>query len=105
MAQGSLDLPPIVIRSSKRTSSLLLLIAAVFVAIGVGMLRDPTQNPAIGYLEIIFFGAGIPIFGWRLSPPDLLTVAPDGIISPGAACCEPFTGHGTTFKTFAPTLL
>jgi len=41
MAQGSLDLPPIVIRSSKRTSSLLL-IAAVFVAIGVGMLRDPT---------------------------------------------------------------
>jgi len=42
MAQGSLDLPPIVIRWSKRTSSLLLLIAAVFVAIGVGMLRDPT---------------------------------------------------------------
>jgi hypothetical protein len=56
MVQGSLDRPPIVIRSSKRISSLLLLIAAVFVAIGVGMLRDPTQNPAIGYLKIFFRG-------------------------------------------------
>jgi hypothetical protein len=79
MMQGSLDLPPIVIRSSKSTSLLLLLIAVVFVAIGVGMLRDPTQTPAIGYLEIVFFGAAIPIFGWRLVRPDVLAVAPDGI--------------------------
>ena len=79
MVQGSLDLPPIVIRSSKRTSSLLLLIAAVFVAIGVRMLRAHLRIPRSAISRSFFSGAGIPIFGWRLIPPDLLTVAPDGI--------------------------
>lgn len=77
--QGSLDLPPIVIRSSIFTSLLMLLIAMIFVAIGVWVLRDPTENHTMAYLLIAFFGAGIPLFGWRLVRPDVLTVAPDGI--------------------------
>jgi hypothetical protein len=41
MVQGSLDLPPLVIRSSRGTSLLLLLlIAVVLVVIGAGMQRD-----------------------------------------------------------------
>jgi hypothetical protein len=77
--QGSLDQPPIIIRSSRNTALLMLLIAFGFVAIGVRMLRDPKINPVIGYLEIAFFGAGIPIFGCRLVRPDVLTLTPDGI--------------------------
>jgi hypothetical protein len=96
MVQGSLDLPPLVIRSSRGTSLLLLLIAVVLVVIGAGMQRDPTQNPAIGYLEIIVFGAGIPIVGWRLIRPDLLTVTPDGITWRGVL--RTVHWHGMTFK-------
>ena len=78
--QGSLDQPPIVIRSSQQTSGLMLLASIVFVAGGVLVARDPTQNPVMGYLGIAFFGAGIPLFAYRLIRPDVLTVAPDGII-------------------------
>jgi len=78
--QGSLDQPPIVIRSSQTTSLWMLLISIAFVASGVLIVRDPTQNPVMGYLGIAFFGAGIPLFGYRLIRPDVLTVSPDGII-------------------------
>jgi hypothetical protein len=77
--QGSLDQPPIVIRSSQKTSLWMLLASIVFVAGGVLIARDPTQNPVMGYLGIAFFGAGIPLFAYRLIRPDVLTVAPDGI--------------------------
>jgi hypothetical protein len=79
MVQGSLDQPPIVVRSSRSTSFLMLIISVAFVAAGVGILRDPHQNHAMGYLGIAFFGLGIPIFAWRLVRPDILTLAPDGI--------------------------
>ena len=54
--QGSLNAPPIVIRSSRTYSALMLVIAAVFVAIGAFMLRDPKESATISYLVMIFFG-------------------------------------------------
>jgi hypothetical protein len=77
--QGSLDAPPIVIRSSRTYSALMLLIAAGFVAIGAFMLRDPKESAAISYLIMIFFGAGIPLFAWQLIRPGVVTLGPDGV--------------------------
>jgi hypothetical protein len=76
---GSFDLPPLIIRSSPTTSALMLLIAIGFVAAGLFILRDPTQSRTVAYLCIAFFGAGIPLFAWRLIRPDTLLLAPDGI--------------------------
>ena len=78
--EGDLEQPPVVIRSSQRTSLLMLIASVGFVTVGVFMLRDATQNPIVGYLIIIFFAAGIPLFAWRLVRPDVLTVLSDGII-------------------------
>ena len=78
--QGSLDDPPIVIRSSRWKAALFLLIAAGFVAIGIWMLTDPKASHWMAWLGIAFFGLGIPIFGLRVIRPDRLTLAPDGII-------------------------
>jgi hypothetical protein len=79
MVQGSLDQPPMVVRSSRSTSFVMLIISIVFVAAGVLILKEPSQNPAVGYLGIAFFGLGIPVFAWRLIRPDILIVAPEGI--------------------------
>jgi hypothetical protein len=79
--QGSLDQPPIVIRSSRLYSALMLLIATGFVAIGAFMLRDPKESATISYLIMIFFGAGIPLFTWQLIRPGVLTLAPDGALA------------------------
>lgn len=57
----------------------MLLIAAGFVAIAVFMLRDPAENHVIAYFSMFFFGAGIPLFAWRLVRPDVLTVSPNGM--------------------------
>jgi hypothetical protein len=79
MVQGSLDQLPIVIRSSRSTSFVMLIIGIVFVAASVLLLKSPNQNPALGWLGIAFFGLGVPVFAWRLIRPDTLIVAPDGI--------------------------
>jgi hypothetical protein len=79
MVQGSIDQPPIVVRSSQSTSFVMLIISITFVAAGVLILKDPNQNLAVGYLGIAFFGLGIPVFAWRLIRPDILIVAPEGI--------------------------
>jgi Bacterial PH domain len=76
---GSLDQPPIVIRSSRLYSALMLLIAAGFVAIGAFMLRDPKESATTSYLIMIFFGAGIPLFAWQVIRPGVLTLSPDGV--------------------------
>jgi hypothetical protein len=102
--QGSLDAPPIAIRSSRGNSALMLLIAAVFVAIGAFMLRDPKENAVISYLIMIFFGAGIPIFGWRLIRPDALTLAPDGIRWRSVFRTAQWTWDDLqNFRAYAPT--
>jgi len=73
-------MPPIVIRSSRMTSALMLLICTGFVAIGVWLiLRGPAKDQIIAYLTMAFFGLGIPLFAWRLIRPDELTLAPEGI--------------------------
>ena len=77
--QGSLNAPPIVIGSSRTYAALMLVIAAVFVAIGAFMLRDPKESATISWLIMIFFGAGIPLFAWQLIRPSVLTLVPDGV--------------------------
>ena len=77
--QGSLNLPPVIIRSSRKTAALMLSICAGFVAIGLMMARDPEENPVIAYFVSGFFALGIPLFGWRLIRPDTLTLTPDGV--------------------------
>jgi hypothetical protein len=77
--QGSLDDPPIMIRSSRWKAALFLLIATGFVAISIWMLSDPKANRWMAWLGIIFFGFGIPVFGLRVIRPDVLMLAPDGI--------------------------
>jgi hypothetical protein len=57
----------------------MLLISAAFVTTGVLILKDPKESPTIAWLVMIFFGLGIPIFGWRFIRPDVLTLTPDGI--------------------------
>jgi hypothetical protein len=101
--QGSLDAPPIVIRSSRGNSALMLAISAVFVAIGAFMLRDPEQSAAISWLIIIVFAAGIPFFGWRLIRPDILTLSPDGVIWRGALRTVHWKwGDAQNFRPYSP---
>jgi len=57
----------------------MLIISIIFVAAGVLILKDPKQDPMVGYLGIALFGLGIPIFVWRLIRPEILILAPDGI--------------------------
>jgi len=77
--QGSLGQPPIIIRSSRMTAALMLLIDVGFVAIGVMMARDPEESAIIAYLIAGFFALGIPIFVWRVIRPDTMTLTKDGI--------------------------
>lgn len=77
--QGSLDQPPITVRSSQSTSLLMLLIAVVLVAIFIQMMKDPEQSRLVVWLGLVLFAACIPLFAWRLIRPDILILAPDGI--------------------------
>jgi Bacterial PH domain len=77
--QGSLDDPPIVIRSSQWKATVFLLISLGFVAIAVLILQDPKESHWPAWLGIALFGLGIPVFGLRLVRPDRLTLTPDGI--------------------------
>jgi hypothetical protein len=102
--QGSLDAPPIVIRSSRGNSALMLLIAIVFVVTGAFMLRDPTQSATISTLIMIFFGAGIPFFAWRFIRPDILTLTQDGIFWRSVVRSAQWTWDDVeNFRAYAPT--
>jgi hypothetical protein len=81
--QGSFDNPPIVIRSSKWKTALLLAVCIGFVAIGIFMLAGgKSANGPVwsAYLGIAFFGCGIPLFSMQLLRPDSLKLDPTGII-------------------------
>jgi hypothetical protein len=77
--QGSLDQPPIIIRSSPKHAVLMLVIGIIFVTVFTFTLRDPTQNRVIAYLGIALFGLCIPVFSWRLVRPDSLSISAGGI--------------------------
>jgi hypothetical protein len=101
---GSLDAPPAIIRSSRRNSALMLLIAAAFIAIGALMLRDPKQSATVSWLIMIFFGAGIPLFALRLIRPDALTLAPDGITLRNSLRTTNFSWADVqNFRAYRPT--
>jgi hypothetical protein len=78
--QGSLDNPPVIVRSSRRTALLMLLVCVAFTGTSIAMLRDPAQPSWIGYACAVFFGLGIPIFAARLSRPDTIWIGPSGLI-------------------------
>ena len=81
--QGSLDSPPIIVRSSKWTALWMLLVSILFVDIFVLMLRDPNPTKQsqllIAYTGAGFFGLGILVFFTRLLRPDTLEIAPSGL--------------------------
>jgi hypothetical protein len=82
--QGSLDSPPIIVRSSKWTALWMLVVSILFVGIFVLMLRDPNTTKQsqllIAYTGTGFFGLGILVFLTRLLRPDTLEIAPHGLI-------------------------
>ncbi len=79
--QGSFDNPPIVIRSSKWKTALLLAVCVGFVAIGIFMLGGAIPGVIwSAYLGVALFGCGIPLFGWQLLRPDSLELSPAGIV-------------------------
>jgi hypothetical protein len=82
----------------------MLLIAIVFVVIGVLMLRDPKQSGTMAWLATIFFGAGIPIFGWRFLRPDVLILTPEGISWRSVVRSAQWTWDDVeNFRAYAPT--
>jgi hypothetical protein len=80
--QGSLDNPPVIVRSSRRTALWMLLVSILFSGTFIAMLRDPAQQSQswIAYAGAAFFGLGIPIFAARLFWPDTLWIGPSGLI-------------------------
>jgi hypothetical protein len=101
--QGNLDLPPVIISTSRATSARMLLIAVVFVAIGAFMLRDPHESRWFAWLMMGFFGLGIPLFGWRLLRPDQLRLAPDGLTWRSALRTSRFRWDELgNFRAFSP---
>ncbi len=76
---GSLEHPPIVIRSSRGKTLLLLLGSAAFVAAGAWAVSDGSgQQDWRGWLAIVFFGLCAIAALWRLIRPETLTIAREG---------------------------
>jgi hypothetical protein len=58
---------PIAIKASRLKYALLLIIAIGFVLAGAFIVAfDTTGEAWLGWLSIVFFGAGIPLFLWQL---------------------------------------
>ena len=64
---------------SRRRTLYILTICAVFVAIGVLLVRrGSTSDRIVGWFELAFFGLGLLVIGWTLvSPPRLALCATD----------------------------
>jgi len=77
--QGNLDTPPIIVRSSRLVSAMVLLICAAFLTLAILVLRDPAKDHAQAVFAAAFSAIGIPLFVWRFVHPDRLTLSPDGI--------------------------
>lgn len=61
-------MPLIIIKSSKLEYFLLLVGSLGFVAAGIFILNHGNSTDSwIGWMAIIFFGSGIPLFGWQLA--------------------------------------
>ena len=77
---GSLDNPPIVIRSSRRKTLLALMGCLAFIGAGLWTVQNASaKDPFSGWVAIIIFGLlAIGAF-WRLVSPATLTVSEDGL--------------------------
>ncbi len=77
---GTLEQPPIVIRSGAGRSLLLLFVSGAFVACGGWMVTYGTpQDVWAGWLDMAFFGLGVLVSLWRLVRPDTLTISSEGL--------------------------
>ena len=77
---------PITLRPNPMKMGLLFLVCAVFVAIGVWMVRD---GQLMGYLPLGFFALGLPVFALQLLPnAAYLHVRADGF-----TFCSLFRAH------------
>lgn len=76
--QGSLDQPPIVLRTSVLKAGLLMIgsgIAAFF----CGSLITMTPPPSRALSGLVAFGLAAVYFAWRLVCPNILTLSPEGL--------------------------
>src|SRR5690242_13051153 len=76
--QGSLDQPPIIVRGSRGRAIRLIVISAIFVAIGSGLLRHP-ESATSGLVSTgIFALFGVIGLGMFIAPPRL-EIGPSGL--------------------------
>jgi hypothetical protein len=97
---GSLQSPPIIVRSSRRKWFLILCAAVFFV--WAALLPD---LPAVmKYLGLFFFGAGIPIAVFKLIKPDTLEINPQGIEWRSSFQTQHYRWRDVAnFRTYRPT--
>jgi hypothetical protein len=75
--QGSLDAPPIVVRTSRAKSSLLFAVCAAFVAGGGWSIA--TGHGFMAYASAGFFALGMIVFAAQLLWPGSLEIGPGGV--------------------------
>ena len=77
--QGSLDIPPVVLRGDRRRALLLVLGAALFVALGL-MVRSAPATSVVSWLAVGFFGLCGLVGVARLIVPPRLEIGPSGLV-------------------------
>lgn len=106
--QGSLDSPPVIVRSSQRTTLWMLLVSILFTGASITMLREPAKQSQlwIDYACAVFFGLGIPIFSARLFRPDTLFIGPSGLVWRSVFRSMSLRWHDVrNFRPYRPTAL
>ena len=79
------------ITSSRGKTFLYLLAALAFVAIAILHLRTSREDLFVTWLGLIFFGLGVPAFGWLLIRPQRLVLDAQGFTVSGGMIRTPWT--------------
>lgn len=77
--QGSLDYPPIVIRSSAFRSILIMIGCATVAAFGYLLIAMDPSGSSRAWGALVGFGLGVPYFAWKALIPDTLTLSREGM--------------------------
>jgi hypothetical protein len=79
--EGSLEIPPVVVRSARWKSFLSLLGSVAFIALGAILITSDRNayDPLVGVMALVFAAASTLVFAWQLVQPASLTLSPDGI--------------------------
>lgn len=77
--RGSLDHPPIVVRTSRWKALLHLLSVAVLAALMSPVARTRWMANPLAWMLIVIFGALVLASLWELAAPGRLVIGPDGV--------------------------